>query len=482
MPCRPTSSPRLGLRVRAASLALALLASTHAWAQAVDEDAMFGGPEPADAPAPATATTGPADLTADSTQDEAGLFDRAAEGLSARMSAREDFLDIGGLLYLRGSYSLVENVPGKHNALSTPSLVDLYADVRPTERVRAFVRGRVNHNFAVRDGSRDAYGNVQDKTTVQLDQLWAKFDIARTVYVTGGKQPLRWGSGRFWNPTDFVNTQVRDPLAAFDVRLGVGMLKLHLPVESKNMNFYAIGTLDEANTPEEIGGALRGEFVLGTAELSLSAAARKDQPYILGADISAGIWDFDLRLEGAVHYRDRGKYYTGTINPFTGEMPVLEDRSQDWIPQLVAGLDYAFNVGDNDSVSLGVEYFWNESGYDGASIYPWLLAQGAFRPLYLGQHYGGAYVLAMGPGSWDDTTWIGSVLGNLSDKSYLARLDFRATLLSYLSLDTYVNYHFGKSGEFHYGLSVPPIPGYLPKGIEINQPIADFGIGLRVAL
>ena len=43
-------------------------------------------------------------------------------------------------------------------------------------------------------------------------------------------------------------------------------------------------------------------------------------------------------------------------------------------------------------------------------------------------------------------------------------------------------YHVGKSGEFHYGLSVPPIPGYLPNGIEINQPIADFGIGLRVAL
>ena len=471
------------MKVKAASLALVLLTSTTAWAQAVDEDAMFGGgAEPSTDVAQTAAAGNAVEMTTDATQDEAGLFDRAAEELSARMSAREDFLDIGGLLYLRGSYSLVENVPGKHSALSTPALVDLYADVRPTERVRAFVRGRVNHNFAVRDGSRDTYGNVQDKTTVQLDQLWAKFDIARTVYVTAGKQPMRWGSGRFWNPTDFINTQLRDPLAAFDVRLGVGMLKLHLPVESKNMNFYAIGLLDEAKTPEQVGGALRGEFVLGTAELSLSAAARKDHPYILGADISAGIWDFDLRLEGAVRHKDTGKYYTGALNPLTGVTPTLQSRSADWIPQLVAGLDYAFNVGDNDSVSLGLEYFWNEAGYDGAGIYPWLLAQSAFRPMYLGQHYGGAYVLAMGPGSWDDTTWIGSVLGNLSDRSYLARLDFRATLLSYLSLDTYVNYHVGKSGEFHYGLSVPPIPGYLPNGIEINQPIADFGIGLRVAL
>jgi hypothetical protein len=35
-----------------------------------------------------------------------------------------------------------------------------------------------------------------------LDQMWIRFDILETVFVTAGKQHVRWGTGRFWQPTD----------------------------------------------------------------------------------------------------------------------------------------------------------------------------------------------------------------------------------------------------------------------------------------
>ena len=63
-----------------------------------------------------------------------------------------------------------------------------------------------------------------------LCQMWLRFDIARTVCVTVGKQHSRWGTARFWTPTDFLHIRRRNPLDVFDARTGTGaLLKLHLP-------------------------------------------------------------------------------------------------------------------------------------------------------------------------------------------------------------------------------------------------------------
>ena len=76
-----------------------------------------------------------------------------------------------------------------------------------------------------------------------------KLDVYRTLFITVGQQPIRWGEGRFWNPTDLLNQQARDPLAIFDERLGVGLVKLHLPIEALAWNLYAVANL-EGVTPD----------------------------------------------------------------------------------------------------------------------------------------------------------------------------------------------------------------------------------------
>ncbi len=419
--------------------------------------------------------------------ERSGADLQAASALPDLVDAKDDRLEIGGLAYLRGSYALSQGEDAETAPLRTPALFDLYADARPSERVRIFTRGRFTYDFSIPSSATnatDSFGRPLERETVALDQLWLKFDVARTVYVTAGKQPLKWGSGRFWNPTDFLNPVLRDPLAAFDERLGVTLVKLHVPFESTGMNVYGVVDVDGADSPEEVGGALRAEAVVGTAELALSGGARKGRPRYLGADLSAGIWDFDVRLEAAFRRGDTASYYEGELDLRRMRLPSAVSRKDEWIPQAVAGLEYSFNYSDEDSASLGIEYFYNESGYEDASLYPWLLFQGAYRPLYTGKHYGAVYGFLAGPGSWNDTTIIVSTLGNLNDRSYLSRLDWRVQLMSYLNLDLYLNYHYGRNGEFNFGLDVPPVPlvPQLANGFSSPQPRVDAGVGVRMNL
>ena len=117
-----------------------------------------------------------------------------------------DTTDLGGRLFLRFDWTSSPlrygvdsegEVTGDQNIASS-NLFDLYLDSRPIERVRGFVRGRLRYDWTVRSDSR-VFGQAVESTSVQLDQLWMKFDIMRWIYVTVGQQPIRWGTSRIWN-------------------------------------------------------------------------------------------------------------------------------------------------------------------------------------------------------------------------------------------------------------------------------------------
>lgn len=409
-------------------------------------------------------------------------FEGDASELVERTFLAADKLAIGGQLYLRLNYNLARHANGLKEPLASPNLADVYFDVRPSERVRGFVRGRLRYDPTYDPGAFVLLASQSTTTSVDLDQLWLKFDAGRKVYFTLGKQPLKWGTGRFWNPTDFLNAQIRDPLAVFDERLGVNLVKLHVPFEAKGVNLYAIGNLDRANEPRDVGGALRLEWLTGPAEWSLSGAAKRGQPYLLGGDVSAAIWDFDIRIEAAVRTDDHSAYWRGPFSVTPPTLPRAIDRSGDWIPQVVGGIEYAFNINDEDSVFLGAEYFYNDAGYGGSDIYPWLLYAGGFRPLYNGRHYGGIYAALPAPGRWDEHTFIVSNLSNFSDLTHLVRTDWRYTAHRYLSLDFSTSWHYGRVGEFNFALDVPPIAGIpeLANGLSVPKPLVDIALGARV--
>ncbi len=467
--------------------ALALLVAAPAFAQDADrpsEDDMFGG----------SSTT---------TDEGAPAQDAPAEGGSSRdeqifgggapasiehpdiLAREENALDIGGQVFLRLNDTWRNKDSVGDTQLSSPSLADVFADVRPNDRVRGFGQVRLNYDFTVQPGQTDLFGNEQKQFDLQLDQLWIKFDLGRVAYVTAGRQHIRWGTGRFWNPTDFINTEVRDSVDFFDTRLGVNLIKVHFPFEALGWNLYLLGVFDGVDVLNDSGVAARAEFVVGPGEIALSSLVKKDAPLRFGFDASAGIWLFDVRAEGTVQRGLDQKKFEGTLDFANGKVPTEVAGTDDqWFARGVVGADLQLKYSDEDSILIGGEYFYNQAGYSNAKLYPFLALNGAFTPFYLGQHYFGAYVSLPSPLSFNDTSITVSTLGNLSDGSYLSRLDVQQLFLTNLTVNVFGAVHWGNPGEMKLGVDIPAVPTIpaLANGLTIEPPIVDVGAALRVSL
>jgi len=373
---------------------------------------------------------------------------------------------------------------------------------------------------------------------VLLDQAWLSFDIARTAFVTVGRQHVKWGVARFFSPTDFLASQPRDPLALFDARLGVTMARVQIPWESAGWNFTAValfeptqnvggsysgtGTVqnpggsgvnpaDTGTLLRDVGGAARAEFSFKNGAFGLDGLVQRNRAARAGADVTMAIGDFDVYAEAAwKQYSDApysrsfdittqldpstipgvppGTFPPGTTIPVTSQAQVALAQRARPVYQAAGGASYSINFEGNKSITFGAEYFFNSASYTRDEYLP-LLIVGGFQPFYVGKHY-----LALNGTLVDTTaktTWSLTGIGNLSDGTYLARLDFVVTVLSYLSVESYVAGHFGRTGgEMRLGFprqdlaSVPGVSG-IPAGSDfgpLNATILDFGVGLRLSM
>lgn len=542
----------------AVALAMALAHLTAAAQSRPDEDALFGGgqqeqpkatPEPTPEPTPPPSRPSEESLFGDPSEGEKPSGATPTEPTSVNPSAppaqppaveqsgreemrdeqalsgtvtqealgsdehAEDPLKIGGQFYLRAQMQGSEGVSFGDTAFSAPTLVDVYFDGRPTDRLRGMVVGRLSFDPTLSaentgvlgtspsDGSPTTpTGTARPNPSVLLDQAWLRFDIARRVFVTAGKQHVKWGTSRFWNPTDFLSPQRKDPLAIFDARTGASMLKLHVPWEAKGWNFYGIALLDNAgpaSTLGRIGGALRAEVVLGEAEMGASAVLQRGRKPRFGFDVSSALGPIDVYAEAALKkgsdtplYRlPEGISFQEFIDQLEGledledikNLPVESYFPDGLTPQVSGGFTYTFAYSENDTATVGFEYFYNSTGYSSPIAYPYLIAQGSYQPFYVGRHYGAFYALLVGPGSWDKTSFILSNLGNLSDLSFTSRFDVLHRVLSYLSVEAYVAASYGtKGGEFRFALDYPPFEN---EGEPLlPAPTVQMGVGLRINL
>jgi hypothetical protein len=503
-------------RIRSAALFAAVLALGPLPAAAQDrptEDELFGTPPPPPREQPGEAPR----------PEEAELFGAtgspaapAPPGVLAPRE-RDDPLHVGGQLYLRGATTWHERAQVRDWTLASPNLLDLYLDTRPNDRVRAFALGRMRYDptfegalelpgLLPADGL-ETTGSLADLLAAPrsnpdavLDQLWLNFDVRRRVFVTAGKQHVKWGVGRFWNPTDYLHAAPRDPLAVFDARTGTTMVKLHAPWEARGWNAYGVVLLEDTGPRPvatrrvgRVGAGGRTEIVLGTFELGLDALLSDGRRPRLGVDASLGVWELDLYAEAALR-RAGGNVERWRRVPGSGAPLGLEPvRHAGLTPQVVLGGTWSAMYSDEDLITVGAEYFYDRTGYDDATIYPYLLAvpflfSGApspFSPFYLGRHQAAVFASLPRPGSWNDTTLTASLLGNLSDGSFVVRLDHSVLLLTYLRLETYVAGHLGTRGGVHrFALDVDPAEVDVPFAGRIVSPppVLDLGIALRVSL
>jgi len=560
----------IGRRIGALLVATAGLAGAARAQDRPSENDIFGAPEspppsgglgtdsrsqlPPDAvhpPVAATATT-----TATATRSEGDLRDQlnlgtpdAATRFSADV-APEDPLKIGGQIYLRAQTSALQGQSASNWTLSSPSLLDAYLDVRPNDRVRGFVLARTifdptlpataSTNLATTSGASQGgfssggtsnlsslFGVQQTRTPhVSLDQMWLRLDIKHTVFVTAGRQHVRWGTARFWTPTDFLHLQHRNPLDVFDARTGTTMIKLHVPWEARGWNFYAYGLTENADatpTASALAGAARAEVVWSSAELGLGGLVQRGHKPKLGADLSAGIWDLDFYGEVALRFGqdiDRVRLDCSAYGNPPPQAPYNSLDSTPWLvqalehrvdalypverdsgvkPQATGGVSYSMKYAANDVFTMGAEYFYNGLGYSNTAVYPGLVlphSQTLNEPatfFYLGRHYAGVFATAPAPYSWDNTTFTLSTLANLSDRSGITRLDYSLVLLTHLRFEVFGAVHWGeRTGEFRFGMDPINLGSFRDPFSGMTSPPAqlpgrspglfDLGVGLRASI
>jgi hypothetical protein len=270
-------------------------------------------------------------------------------------------------------------------------------------------------------------------------------------------------------------------------------VKAHLPWEARGWNFYGVALLEDlagrpltVNTVGRVGGGARAEVVLGTVEIGADAVVQRENRPRFGVDFSAGIWDLDVYGEAALRTGSDVPHVRPSANPLKPDTYQL----QGFQPQVLVGGSWSWKYSDEDTLTLGGEYFYNAPGYEDGRIYPTLgqaALQGTpFNFFYLGQRYAGAYLLLPKPGSWNDTTFTLSALANLSDRSYIVRLDHSVVLNTYLRLETYVAGHLGREGgEFRLALDIPPTDlgkGVISPAFRVPAAVVDLGIAVRVSL
>jgi hypothetical protein len=496
---------------RAVALAVALLAAAAPAQERPSEEDLFG--KPAQPPAPPAEPARPA--------PQAPPQEPGAPALRPN----ENPLAIGGVAYLRATSSWREATAPSEWTLRSPNLLDLYADVRPNDRVRAYALGRLFYEptqgatqLAAPTGAGDVSGGgvapfaglaASAGTNAVLDQLWVNFDVGRTVFVTAGKQHVKWGVGRFWNPTDYLHPVKRDPLAVYDTRTGVAMVKAHLPWEARGWNLYGVGLLEDAagqggiGTVGRTGGGGRAELVLGSAELGVDALVQRGNRARFGVDLSAGIWDLDFYGEAALRSgADVARFVPDPTPASSNEFDRWQPAAATgFSPQATLGARWSHKYSDEDSLTVGAEYFYNDAGYSDAHAYSALLvaqlfpayyglpAGPYFNTFYLGRHYGAVFVNLPKPGTWNDWDFTLSALGNLSDRTFLARFDTAVVVNTYLRFEAYLAGHAGTTGgEFRLAFGEQTIAtGLAPPNDRLtipaqHAPILDAGIALRVNL
>ena len=414
-----------------------------------------------------------------SDRDVQALFGAKQESKFDTGEIKSDSIKVGGIINLFAQAAWRDGRTFSEGNLSTPFILDAYIDGRPNDRLRGFVSGRVQFDptklASSGSSSSSAYATAPGLTpatasnpAVNLDQLWLRFDIARRVFVTVGRQRVRWGVARIWYPTDFLNSRPRDALNPFDARLGVDMLKIHIPVEKLGWNFYGYGLLDGVNvsstglTVGQLGGALRGEFVFGPAELGLGAVWQTGRRPRYAIDLSSSLGPIDVY--GEIALRDGRDFTSFALDKATTVEDALANpsllnpkRREGVLVQATVGASWQFNYTSKNVGVLTGEYFFNQAGYEspreyqammfGPTITPTIrLDPSQSAPLYGGKHN---LALTLGLLSLPRAEWISMTLSNIviiNDPSALTRLDVSFRVLNYLSIQLFVAALYGENG------------------------------------
>lgn len=379
---------------------------------------------------PSWATDFPFDTDESSAdQIEKGLSEKSSIQKDERASLDIDKMDMGGSLkneisYLRFKDQIMDDY------LQNPNILTIYIDAKVSKGIRAYFKGRFVYDGTAENPSATSSTSTstpasspyinQTQSASFLEEMKVQFPIENIFFFTLGIQKIKWGSGLFWNPTDFLNSQTKDLVEKEDLRSGIDLIKLHLPIYDANL--YAIGVLDKTNQSRNLANALRLEIPMSlpflSGELSLSQYNQKDNYSKFGGDLSLGIGSIDFHFEHAFANVE------------------LQSSS-------VAGLSYDLQYSDKGLLNFTAETFWNESGADKTADYPTLITENKFVPFQVAKRYHAASLYLPTPGFFRHSDFSLTYIQNGIDKSSYTRFGYYWNGLKNLTLSLFIG---GRSG------------------------------------
>jgi hypothetical protein len=395
--------------------------------------------------------------------------EESSGGAEAWSDRKQDPLAVGGFFYQRAEVVGLRSQQKTSLEPSFPALADIYLDATPSTRVRGYILGRLGYDPLQAEGGGPDIG---------LGQLWLKFDIARHVFVTAGRQEVRWGSSQIWNPTDFLQAPNPDPLNNVDLRTGVDMVKLTVPWEAMASNLSLLGTVEQEGVGTDArrlryGGGIRAEVAVGPGEVIASAVFSQARRPRFGLDLSTAAGHLDLNAEVAYVQDSPTRLWAREGDSFVerdfGGGQVLAS----------AGVSTQFEFAELYRAIVRLEGFYNSLGYDDRAFLPWLSSQGDFRPLYFGRYYAMGQI-NIGRRGLSQRSVTLTTLANLEDASYLSRVDFLTTPFDTLEIyvQTFIEVPFGARGsEFRFE-AVPADPSVPSSGLGVFR--AGLSLLMRI--
>lgn len=449
-----------------------------------------------------------AEIFGESVSSEAAGSDNSPvskpDSLSVQESKLIENLQIGGRLELRTSFARREDETVAKSAVSQLRQADLYFDSRPLPNLRTFLRARWREQTGAGltggtagtvpiatpetptpgngpGGRGSATASTSNNGVRQdIDELWVKWDQDDRVFWTVGKQHLKWGSARFWNPTDFTAVEVRDPIEVFDRRLGQNLIKLHVPSEKQAFNFYAVGQFDEAEQLDGVRGGLRAEIAFfGQGELAVTAYGKPGGAHRLGLDVSSALGPFDVYVEGAQMRHEMQTTYEGEIDESGQQLPTAKEQRAEVLSQVVGGIARQWQYNSTDSLTIGIESFYNELGYSDRKLQLYAMLRGGARPLYAARRYAAMYLLLPTPFSLNNTTLRLSSLKNGTDGTRLTNITATWSLFKQANVEVFANRCDGDYGEFC--LRVPEVYRSLAPNLPVSRTLLSVGAGISTA-
>lgn len=393
------------------------------------EQDMFGGSAATATPVATPNTPGSA--------SETSSEDAMAGKPHNLLTSAEENTQIGGTLSTEADYYLQNGSALDQNIVSNPNILFLYLDTKLENDNRVFARIRTFYDpTGVSSGNSTAssytnpYGFGQqnsDNLSVQLQELRISANLNHQIFLTIGRQKVKYGAAKFFNPTDFLNSTPYDFFLPSDERTGVDMLMAQIP--SGTANLYLTGLPGNPTNGNPAGGYFRGEAAydslgfLESGEISLSGYLPKGQSGRAGFDISQGIGDLDAYFEGAAG----------------------QDSSGHWEGAFSTGAGWETRYADQQSQTATFEAEF--------ANYPTLSGGSSFES-YSSSQFGVFAISLVGPFQWLDITLAETNLYNFNGNSGYSRLDTICQFTNRISGRVYLAAPWGSSdGQYSFNAS-----------------------------